>query len=89
MSSAYRPILCSVFPIVTPALVLVLNLQANGSTTRANKRGERGQPCLVPFSNCIASKVKLFTLRTAVGLVLIKKSITKAHVDQCAVDILD
>lgn len=48
-SSAYRLIL-KLLPLVYPFIsMLFLILWAKGSMARANNRGDRGQPCLVPL----------------------------------------
>ncbi len=52
ISSAYRNILCSCWPAITPLIFGLLRIAiANGSKTNAKMRGERGHPCLVPLCN--------------------------------------
>ncbi|MEE6523817.1 hypothetical protein FKM82_022878 [Ascaphus truei] len=49
-SSANREILYSFVEIEIPLMPLsCLILAANGSIVRANRSGDSGQPCLVPF----------------------------------------
>ncbi|KAG9463502.1 hypothetical protein GDO78_021608 [Eleutherodactylus coqui] len=49
-SSAYNPILCSCEATLIPWIFwLALTVSANGSMIRANIRGDKGHPCLVPL----------------------------------------
>ena len=49
-SSAYAESLCSVCPTCRPVMSgLARTVRSRGSKTKANKRGDRGNPCLVPF----------------------------------------
>lgn len=49
-SSAYKLNFNSLWPMVyTFIFLFFLNATAKGSIAKANKRGDRGQPCLVPL----------------------------------------
>ena len=68
MSSANNPVLFSTVPIVIPVILLFCLIAiASGSIANANRRGERGHPCLVPRWSVKCWEVRKFVMTDALG----------------------
>jgi hypothetical protein len=69
ISSAKSNILTSSFPICIPLISFCCrSVLAGNSSTMVNRKGESGQPYLVPDFSGIASRFSPFTLMLATGL---------------------
>ena len=69
ISSAKSDILTSSFLICIPLISFCCRIAlANTSSTMLKRKGESGQPCLVPDFSGIASNFSFFSLMVASGL---------------------